>query len=236
MTNQERELHDQLLDILFQMMRDEGEFASAEELEEIILRWVEEQKVRISHNDEVDVDKATIKTLQEELASKTAKWMEQSYDPGLHALAMGLEKVNQATAASKPLSMQKLVSHEKLPQDRIERNLSVEKTFGIKEMKCVVRRGPHTDGDWVTEKLEIRGELSGRLPKDIILFVKVYNGSGEMMAYEEIPIYHGEVSESFSKSIEIPVDETISRIMIRPIYRPTEMETSGMWASFFAHD
>ena len=233
MNREEQKLHDELLGTLLEAVRTVGDYVIAEEIEGIILNWVNEHSVKLCCEEKIgDKDLATEMSSQQ----KPTLNPQDFSDLGLSALAKSLQMVNKATDASKPLSMEKMKLYEKLPKERIERYPDIERKFGIKEMKCSVSRGERFDWDCHTENLLVRGELSGRLPKDILLLVMIFNGQGEMIEYNQIPIYHGEKSESFSEDISIPKDETISKVIIRPIYRPTELVKTGIWATYFAHD
>lgn len=116
--------------------------------------------------------------------------------------------------------VKKLQDDEKLPKDLIVRYPAEEQKIGITDFKCSVRK-EYDCNNYVY--LKITGEYSGKVNKYILLVFMIYNANGQLIGAdfdEEIDNdFHGQ--KTFSTSVQVPIDEYISKIAIRLTPDPT---------------
>lgn len=119
----------------------------------------------------------------------------------------------------KAISVKKLEEDEKLPKEIIVRDIEEEKKYGITDLKCAVYRSYVYDRYM---NLKINGEYSGRVSAYTLMMFLVYNGNDELIEArfdEKIPNdFKGK--KTFSQTIQVPLDEYISRITVRFIPDP----------------
>ncbi|MDO4275719.1 MAG: hypothetical protein Q4D16_18775 [Eubacteriales bacterium] len=111
---------------------------------------------------------------------------------------------------------------QKLPKNVIYRDLAVEKKFGITDIKCTFSKN-----DWFGDCgcLKVMGEVFAEelAYDDIIIFFTVRNDRGEIIGVnfgEKISKDEFNGYYTFSRNIDIPKDEYISEIRIRPVQDP----------------
>ena len=119
----------------------------------------------------------------------------------------------------KAISVKKLEEDEKLPKEIIVRDIEEEKKYGITDLKCAVYRSYIYDRYM---NLKINGEYSGSVSAYTLMMFLVYNGNDELIEArfdEKIPNdFKGK--KTFSQTIQVPLDEYISRITVRFIPDP----------------
>jgi hypothetical protein len=119
----------------------------------------------------------------------------------------------------KAISVKSLQEDEKLPQELIVRNIGEEKKYGITDLKCAVFRSFTYDR---YTNLKINGEYSGRVSGYTLMMLLVYNGNGELIEanFDEKISDDFKGKKPFSKTIQVPIDEYISKISVRFIPDP----------------
>jgi hypothetical protein len=117
------------------------------------------------------------------------------------------------------ISVKKLQENEKLPKEIIVRNVDEEKQLGVTDLRCAIFR------DYSYERyvnLKINGEYSGKASRYALIMFLVYNGNGELMgaSFDEKISNDFKGKKIFSQTIQVPIDEYISKISIRLIPDP----------------
>lgn len=115
--------------------------------------------------------------------------------------------------------LNKLHEHDKLPSEIIICNTVEAEENGITEFKCAAFRSYTYDR---YTYLDINGEYSGKVSHYTVILFLIYNGNGELIGAnfdKEIPKKFRK-KQTFSLSIEVPIDEYISKISIRFIPDP----------------
>lgn len=120
---------------------------------------------------------------------------------------------------SKAISVKDIKENEKLPKDIILRNLDEEKKFGITDLKCAVFRDYSYDR---YTYLKLNGEYNRKTSKDTLILFLVYNGNGGLIeaSFDETISDKFKGKKTFSKSLQVPTDEYISKITIRFVPEP----------------
>lgn len=119
----------------------------------------------------------------------------------------------------KAISVKKLEEDEKLPKEIIVRDIEEEKKYGITDLKCAVYRSYVYDRYM---NLKINGEHSGRVSAYTLMMFLVYNGNDELIEarFDEKISNDFKGKKTFSQTIQVPLDEYISRITVRFIPDP----------------
>ena len=123
------------------------------------------------------------------------------------------------TERSYVISVKKLQENEKLPKGIIVRNLEEEKKNGITDINFAVFRDYSYDR---YTYLKLNGEYSGKTSRYTLLMFLVYNGNGELIdaSFDEKLPDDFKGKKTFSKTIQVPNDEYISKVTVRVIPDP----------------
>lgn len=131
-------------------------------------------------------------------------------------------RTSRERTGKRRIDLSKYDDGQKLPKNIIYRDAAVEKEFGITDIKCTFSKN-----DWFGDCgcIKIMGEIFGEeLTYDyIIIFFTVYNDGGEIIGAnfgEKISKDEFSGYYTFSRNIDIPKDEYIGEIRIRPVQDP----------------
>lgn len=124
--------------------------------------------------------------------------------------------IREPFLTAKPVALSELKNEEKIPKENIVFVPSFE--LGSRRPafspKCTVRKQEWYNG---SVSLTVLGEYGGGSSISLILFAMVYNAENRLIGYAECSetdeVYNA--GTSFSKSVSVPRNETISKIILR---------------------
>ena len=124
--------------------------------------------------------------------------------------------IREPFLTAKPVALSELKNEEKIPKE----NIVFVPSFELGRMrpafspKCTVRKQEWYNG---RVSLTVLGEYGGGSSISLILFAMVYNAENRLIGYAECSetdeVYNA--GTSFSKSVLVPRNETISKIILR---------------------
>lgn len=135
----------------------------------------------------------------------------------------------QATPQPKPqpalvptsgvISVKKMQEKEKLPKDIVQRDIAVEQQYGLTDFRCAIIK------DYLSDRycnFKITGEYTGKVSQYLLIVFMAYNADNELMeadfGYKIDSDLKGH--KTFSRSLQIPNDEYISKITMKIIPDP----------------
>lgn len=124
--------------------------------------------------------------------------------------------IREPFLTAKPVELSKLKNEEKIPKENIIFVPSFElgSMWSALSLNCTVRK-EKCYGEEMS--LTVLGEYSGRSSIPLTLFAMVYNAENRLIGYAECSetdeVYNA--GTSFSKSVSVPRNETISKIILR---------------------
>ncbi len=117
------------------------------------------------------------------------------------------------------ISIKDYLQNEKLPKNLLERDVSSEKEYGISDFSCAVIKTFNSEN---IVQLQMNGKYRYKVKKSVIMMIKIYNGNNELIEMNAREAIKGKTQGEtvFSVQLQVPNDETISKITIRFALNP----------------
>lgn len=121
--------------------------------------------------------------------------------------------------SSRIVSVEKLQDKEKLPKSIILHNVQEERNNGLNSFTCAAYCSSYGGN---TKSLHINGEYSGKMSRDVIILILIYNANDELIEanFSEKIEKSFKGKRTFSQLMIVPCDEFISRISFKIISNP----------------